>query len=409
MYKELNVPQRTIMTPGPVESEPRVLRAMSMPIIGQFDPSFLAIMDEVKEMLKYVFQTNNAQNYAVDGTSRSGMEALMNSLIEAGDKVLVPTYGRFGNMLIEIADRSGAQVHSISKEWGKVFSPDEVIEAINRTNPKIVAVVHGETSTGCMQPLAEIGKYCRENNVLFIVDAVATLCGAEFKMDEWCVDAVCTGTQKCLSVPTGMAPISYNEKVEKMITERKQVELGLGRDQDNPRRVQSNYLDLSQIQEYWGSGRLNHHTEATTMLYGLREGLRLIIEEGMETRLNRHRLHEKAVVEGVKAMGLTIFGDPTCKMPTVTCINVPEGLDGEAVRSMLLKEFSVEVAGAFGALKGKIWRVGTMGYSARKKNVYTLLSALEACIIANGGTVNRGEALQAALAVYQSNSEVYWY
>jgi (S)-ureidoglycine-glyoxylate aminotransferase len=409
MYRELSVPQRTIMTPGPVESEPRVLRAMSMPIIGQFDPCFLAIMDEVKEMLKYVFQTGNEQNYAVDGTSRSGMEALMCSLIEPGDKVLIPTYGRFGNMLIEIAERSGAEVHSISKTWGQVFTAQEVIEAIENTNPRIVAIVHGETSTGCMQPLEEIGKYCAAHNILFLVDAVATLGGAEFKMDEWCVDGVCTGTQKCLAVPTGMSPISYNAKVEKLITERKQVELGLGRDQDNPRRVQSNYLDLSQIQEYWGAGRLNHHTEATTMLYGLREGLRLIIEEGMDSRLKRHKLHETAIVEGVKAMGLSIFGDPSCKMPTVTCINVPEGLDGEAVRNMLLRDFSVEVAGAFGALKGKIWRVGTMGYSARKKNVLTLLSALEACIIANGGEVNRGEAIQAALNVYNSYNDAIWY
>jgi (S)-ureidoglycine-glyoxylate aminotransferase len=337
------------------------------------------------------------------------MEALMCSLIEPGDRVLIPTFGRFGNMLIEIADRCGAEVHSISKEWGKVFQSDEVIEAIKRTNPKIVAVVHGETSTGCMQPLEEIGKYCRENNVLFLVDAVATLGGAEFKMDDWCVDAVCTGTQKCLSVPTGMAPISYNASVEKLIAERKQIELGLGRDQDNPRRIQSNYLDLSQIQDYWSSNRLNHHTEATTMLYGLREGLRLIIEEGMEARLKRHKLHERAVVEGVKAMGLTVFGSPDCKMPTVTCINVPEGLDGEAVRAMMLKEFSVEVAGAFGALKGKIWRVGTMGYSARKKNVFTLLGALEASIIANGGNIKRGEGIQAALAVYHSSNETFWY
>lgn len=409
MYKELNVPNRTIMTPGPVESEPRVLRAMSMPIIGQFDPYFLKIMDEVKEMLKYVFQTENVQNFAVDGTSRSGMEALMCSMIEPGDKVLVPNFGRFGNMLIEIADRSGAEVHTISKEWGKVFSPEEVIEAIKKTNPKIVAVVHGETSTGCMQPLEEIGKYCRANDVIFIVDAVATLGGAEFKMDEWCIDAAVTGTQKCLSVPTGMSPISYNERVEKIIKERKQVELGLGRETDNPRRIQSNYFDLSQIQEYWSENRLNHHTEATTMLYGLREGLRLIIEEGMESRLKRHKLHETAVVEGIKAMGLEIFGDPDCKMPTVTCVKIPDGLDGENIKNMLVNAFGIEIAGAFGVLKGKIWRVGTMGYSARKKNVLSLISGLEACIVANGGQIKCGEAIQSSLRVYQSNNDNFWY
>lgn len=409
MYKELNVPKQTIMTPGPVEAEPRVLRAMSMPIIGQFDPYFLNLMDEVKEMLRYTYQTENQHSFAVDGTGRSGMEALMCSLIEPGDKVLVPNFGRFGNMLIEIAQRCGAEVHTLSAEWGQVFDPADVIAAIDRVDPKIVAVVHGETSTGCMQPLEEIGKHCRKSDVLLLVDAVATLGGTEFKMDEWCIDGAVTGTQKCLSVPTGLSPVSYNQRAEKIICERRQNELGLGREFDNPRRIQSNYFDLSQIQEYWGASRLNHHTEATTMIYGLREGLRLIVEEGLDARIRRHKLHETALVAGVKAMGLEIFGDPSCKMPTVTCVTIPEGVDGQAVSSMMLRDYNVGIAGAFGDLKGKVWRIGTMGYSARKVNVMTLLSSLGACVEANGGNVDTAGGVRAAMEVYEASQESVWY
>ena len=402
MFQPLSIPSRTIMTPGPVEAEPRILRAMSMPILGQYDPVFLKIMDETMELLRHVFQTKNQWAYPIDGTGRSGFEAILTSIIEPGDKVLVPIFGRFGYLAAEVTERCGAEVHTLEKEWGKVFDPDEIIEAIKKVQPKVVAMVHGETSTGCMQPLEEIGHFCRENNVLLAVDAVATLAGTEVKVDEWCLDAVASGTQKCLSVPTGMSPITYNDRVERVLKERKKIEKGLDLHDFNERRIQSNYFDLSQIQDYWSAPRLNHHTEATTLLYGLREGLRLIYEEGLSERILRHKLHEKALVAGLEAMGLKIFGDKRHKMPMVTCVEVPEGVDGEGVRSMLLNDFGVEIAGAFGTLKGKIWRVGTMGYSCRKANVLHLLGALEATIIRQGGRVNRGEGLQAALEAYDS-------
>lgn len=408
MYRELNASLRTIMTPGPVEVEPRVLRAMSTPVLGQFDPEFTAIMNETMEMLRSVFQTDNQWAFPIDGTSRSGIEAVLCSIIEEGDKVLIPVFGRFGHLLAEIAERYGAEVETIETEWGQVFDPRLVIEQLERVKPKVLAMVHGETSTACMQPLKEIGEACREMGVLFVVDVVATLGGTEVKVDEWKIDAAIGGTQKCLSVPSGMAPVTFNSRVEKLLLERKKIERGLaepGQHHINRNRmIRSNYFDLSQLMDYWSPARLNHHTEATSMLYALREGLRLVLEEGLEARFARHRLHEKALVNGIRAMGLTIYGDAACKMPMVTAVAIPDGIDGEAVRRMLLQEFGIEIASSFGPLKGKIWRIGTMGYSCRKKNILHVLGALEAVLLWHGADINAGRGVQAALDEYLSQA-----
>jgi len=404
-YLELNVPKRTIMTPGPVEVDPRVLRAMSTPILGQFDPAFTKLMNEVMEMLQEVFQTKNHWAFPIDGTSRSGNEALLASIIEPGDVVFVPIYGRFGHLLVEICERYGAEVHSIECPWGEVFDPQVVIDEMKKVSPKIVAIVHGETSTGRMQPLAEIGKACREQNALLIVDAVASIGGANVKTDEWYIDGIIGGTQKCLSVPSGMAPITFNDRIEKLILERKKVEAGIATDEDQQyqrsrKAIASNYFDLGMLMDYWSPRRLNHHTEATSMIYALHEGLRLVLEEGLENRFARHKLHEKALIAGITAMGLNLFGDAEHKLPCVTCVEIPDGVDGESVRNMLLQEFSIEIASSFGPLHGKIWRIGSMGYSCRKENVLSVLGALEAVLIRHNVNVNRGEALQAALDVY---------
>ncbi|MBU8877380.1 alanine--glyoxylate aminotransferase family protein [Bacillus sp. FJAT-29790] len=404
MLHELNPSLRTLMTPGPVEAEPRVLRAMTIPIIGQFDQEFLGIMDETMELLRKLFQTKNHWAYTIDGTARSGSEAVLCSIIEPGDKVLVPIFGRFGHLLAEIAYRCGADVSTIECEWGTAFEEEEIIAEIRKVNPKIVALVHGETSTGIMQPLDIIGKFCHDNDVLFVVDAVATIAGTDFRTDEWNIDAAITGTQKCLGVPTGMAPITYNERIEKILLERRKIEQGLDITSSNPRRIQSNYFDLSQIQEYWSPKRLNHHTEATSMLYALREGLRIIHEEGLQNRFDRHKLHENALVAGLRAMGLTLFGDSRYKMPVVTCVNIPEGVNGDEVRSTMVKEFGVEIASTFGSLAGKIWRIGSMGFSCRKENILKVLAALEASIYRHGGKVNAGEAVQAALDIYEGKA-----
>ncbi|USK60577.1 pyridoxal-phosphate-dependent aminotransferase family protein [Peribacillus asahii] len=404
-YSELHTPLRTIMTPGPVEVDPRVLRAMSTPILGQFDPAFTNIMNEVMEMLRQLFQTNNRWAFPVDGTSRSGNEAVLCSIIEPGDRVLVPIFGRFGHLFVEICERYGADVHTMECPWGEVFEPEEVIAEMKKVSPKIVALVHGETSTGCMQPLKEIGQACRELDVLLVVDAVASIGGTDIKVDEWCIDAMIGGTQKCLSVPSGMAPITYNNRIENILSERKKVERGIATAEDLQQvrkgiPIKSNYFDLSMLQDYWGPRRLNHHTEATSMLYALREGLRLVLEEGLEERFERHVFHEAALVAGLEAMGLTLFGNRKYKLPCVTCIEIPSGVDGESVRSMLLNQFGIEIASSFGPLQGKIWRIGTMGYSCRKENVLFVLGALEAVLLRHGFEVKRGEALQAALNVY---------
>lgn len=403
-YKDLAPSPRTIMTPGPVEVDPRVLRAMSYPILGQFDPEFTALMNETMGMLRQLFKTENEWAFPVDGTSRSGIEAVLVGLIEPGDKVLVPIYGRFGHLLTEIAKRCGAEVVTLEKEWGSVFGTDEIAAAIRQHQPVLVALVHGETSTGRIQPLEGIGQACRDAGALFVVDAVATIGGIEVATDRLLIDAVIGGTQKCLSVPAGMAPITYNKRAESKLQSRKKIERGLlmadGEEDPLLRPIQSNYLDLSQLQDYWSPARLNHHTEATSMLYALREGLRLVLEEGLEARFARHREHEAALVAGLEAMGLQLYGDPACKMTVVTCVEIPDGVDGESVRSMLLDHFGIEIASSFGPLKGKIWRIGTMGYSCSKRNVLLTLGALEAVLLRHGHQIEAGRGLQAAMAAY---------
>ncbi|MDG5787902.1 alanine--glyoxylate aminotransferase family protein [Evansella sp. AB-P1] len=406
IYEPLHVPARTIMTPGPVEVDPRVLRAMSSSILGQFDPSFTSIMNETMELLRKVLQTKNHWAYPIDGTSRAGIEAVLCSVIEEGDTVLVPSFGRFGYLLTEIAERCGANVHLMNCDWGCVFDPESVIKEIKKVKPKIVAIVHGDTSTGRMQPLKEIGFACREADALFIVDAVATVAGTEVKPDDWMVDALITGTQKCISVPSGMAPITYNERIERIVLQRKSIERGIATkdhllSNNVNRRIRSNYFDLSQLQDYWSPERLNHHTEATSMLYGLYEGLSVIVEEGLEERFRRHRQNERALVAGIEAMGLSLFGDNSCKLPTVTCVSIPQGVNGDSVRSMLLGEFGIEIASSFGPLHGKIWRIGTMGYSCQKRNILLTLASFEAVLIHHQVKLNIGAGVQAALDMYK--------
>ncbi|QCR30986.1 alanine--glyoxylate aminotransferase family protein [Lysinibacillus sp. SGAir0095] len=409
-YKQLQTPLRTIMTPGPVEVDPRVLQAMSTPILGQFDPVFTNMMNEVMEMLRELFQTKNRWAFPIDGTSRSGNEALLASVIEPGDKVLVPIFGRFGHLLVEICERYGAEVHTLETAWGSVFEQQMIVDKMKELQPKIVAIVHGETSTGCMQPLDALGKACREQDVLLIVDAVATIGGVNIPVDEWCIDGVIAGTQKCLSIPAGMAPITYNERVEAVIQGRKKIEYGIATEEEfrlkRTNIIRSNYFDLAMIQDYWGPRRLNHHTEATSMIYALREGLRIVLEEGLEQRFARHSYHEAALIKGLEAMGLTIYGDPTCKLTPVTCVEIPDGVDGENVRKVMLEQFGVEIASSFGPLQGKIWRIGTMGYSCRKENILKVLQALEAALIRNGFEPKRGEGVQAALDYYDVPSYI---
>lgn len=404
MFSELVIPHRTIMTPGPVEANPVALKAMSSRILGQFDPAFLTIMDNVKEMIKLPFGTTNKEAFAIDGTSRSGLEASLIALIEPGDKVLIPAYGRFAYLLGEIAERAKAEIMYLEKDWTATFDQQVVIDAIDEFQPKIVAMIHGETANGQMQQIDKIGQHCRNNDVFFVVDMVATYGGVPLHVDEWCVDIAIGGTQKCLSVPAGMSLVTYNDRVEAVLNSRYQKELGLSKDDRNDNHISSNYLDLSQLQRYWSSERINHHTEATSMVYALHEGLRSIINEGLENVYARHALNDKAIIAGIQAMGLGFYGDLSTKMPTVTPVMIPDGVgDGEAVRELLLNQFGVEIASSFGDLKGKLWRIGNMGYSSRHENVLHVLTALEGALTYYGAPIKQSEAVKAALVIYENN------
>jgi (S)-ureidoglycine-glyoxylate aminotransferase len=392
------------MGPGPINADPRVLRAMSAQLVGQYDPWMTATMTDTMGLYRDVFRTANEQTFVVDGTSRAGIEAALVSLVEPGDRVLVPVFGRFGHLLVEIAERCGAEVHTIEVPWGEVFAPEAIEEAVVRVAPKVLAVVQGDTSTTMCQPLADLGEICRRHDVLLYCDATASLGGNAFETDLWGLDVVTAGLQKCLGGPSGSAPITISERAVAVIDGRKHVEAGIRSDDevDAGVRIASNYLDLAQVMDYWGPRRLNHHTEATTMLYGARECARLLVEEGLDAAVARHALHGRAMLEGVRGLGLAVFGDVEHKMHNVVAVEIPAGIDGDAARSALLEDFGIEIGTSFGPLHGKVWRIGTMGYNARKDAVLVTLAALEQVLRAAGVPLTAGGGVGAAMEVYTS-------
>ena len=400
---ELNPAPRLLMGPGPINADPRVLRAMSAQILGQFDPQFRQYMKEASELYRGVFQTKNRWTLLIDGTARSAIEAALASLIEPGDRVLVPIFGRFGHLKVEIAERCGAEVVPLETEWGRVFSPEDLEKAIREAKPKIVAVSHGDTSTTMAQPLAELGELCRRYDALLYVDATATLGGMDLPVDHWQLDVVSAGLQKCLGGPSGSAPLTLNERAEKRIVRRRHTEQGLRQKDEKQGEgpvIRSNYFDLAMIMDYWSDRALNHHTEATSMLYAARECARILLQEGLSNALDRHRRASQALVAGLQAMNLKLFGDLEHKMPNVTGVYIPQGVDGEKVRRALLEHFNIEIGTSFGPLHGRIWRIGTMGYNAREDAVLTTLAALEAVLSRQNHKIPRGAAVDAALSVY---------
>lgn len=390
------------MGPGPVNADPRVLRAMSAQLVGQFDPFMTATMNETMELYRGVFRTRNEATLLVDGTSRAGIEAAIVSLVAPGDRVLVPIFGRFGHLLAEIARRAGADVHIREIEWGGVFPVGAIERAIVEVRPALLAIVHGDTSTTVAQPLDELGAICERHGVLFYTDVTASLGGNPFELDAWGVDAATAGLQKCLGGPSGSAPISLSPAAVERIEARKSVEAGIRADGDAvlDEPIRSNYLDLGMILDYWGERRLNHHTEATTMLYGARECARLLLEEGMHVAIERHRLHGAAMLAGVEALGLDVFGDRAHRMHNVVGVHIPDGVDGERVRRALLEDFAIEIGTSFGPLHGRIWRIGTMGVNARRDAVLTTLAALEQVLRAEGHPLTAGSGVGAARDVY---------
>ncbi|WP_418277467.1 pyridoxal-phosphate-dependent aminotransferase family protein [Isoptericola jiangsuensis] len=400
----IDPPARLLMGPGPISAYPSVLRAMSAPLVGQYDPFMTATMNETQELYRGVWATDNDATVLVDGTSRAGIEAALVSLVRPGERVLVPVFGRFGHLLAEIAERAMAEVHTIEAEWGQVFTVAAIEEAIVRVRPHVLAIVQGDTSTTMNQPLDELGAICARHGVLFYTDATASLGGNDFEADAWGLDVATAGLQKCLGGPSGSSPITLSPRAVDVVASRKKIEAGIREDGDPEAAdfVRSNYLDLGQILDYWGPRRLNHHTEATSMLYGARECARLLLAEGRAAVVERHRLAGAAMLAGVQAAGLTVFGDVAHKMNNVVAVEIPDGVPGDAARGALLDDFGVEIGTSFGPLHGRVWRIGTMGYNARQDAVLTTLAALDVVLHRFGATVRPGEGVAAAADVYRS-------
>ncbi len=384
---ELNPSPRMLLGPGPSDVHPRVLRAMGTPPLGHLDPEFLVIMNETQEMLRGLFQTKNQLTFPVSGTGSAGMETCVVNLIEPGDKMVVCVNGVFGQRMTDVAQRAGAAVTVIERPWGEVFDLNQVREVLQKVRPKVLGIVHAETSTGAWQPAAELGKLCHETDTFLLLDTVTSLGGVPVEIDAWGVDAVYSGTQKCLSCPPGAAPVSFSPRAVEIITKRKT-------------KVQSWYLDMSMVQRYWGEERFYHHTAPITMMYGLREALRLVHEEGLEPRFTRHMRNHQALKTGLAALGIGYTAAEGHQLPMLNAVRIPAGADDLKTRKALLSGFGIEIGGGLGDFKGKVWRIGLMGYSSRPNNVLLFLAALEQCLLAQGAKINAGAGVAAAEKAY---------
>jgi alanine-glyoxylate transaminase/serine-glyoxylate transaminase/serine-pyruvate transaminase len=384
----LQPPSRVLLGPGPSNVHPRVLRAMSTPLVGHLDPAFLRIMDETKSLLQFLFQTRNELTIPISGTGSAGMEACLVNLLEPGDEAVVGVNGVFGTRMADIVERCGATLVRVEAPWGRVIDPADVAAALQRCKrPKLVAIVHAETSTGAWQPLEEIAPRAHAAGALFVVDTVTSLGGCPVRVDEWGIDACYSGTQKCLSCPPGLAPITFGSRAVEVLHARET-------------KVQSWYLDLTMIEKYWGSERVYHHTAPISMNYALHEALQLIEEEGLEARWRRHERNHHALKAGLAAIGLGIASQETHQLWTLNSVRLPDGVDDARMRNMLLEDFSIEIGGGLGPLKGQTWRIGLMGESSTAGNVLLLLSALERVLPRCGYRVSPGAALAAAERVY---------
>lgn len=357
-------PTRLLMGPGPSDVAPSVLQAMSMPVLGHLDPIFVGMMDQIKNMLREVFQTKNEMTFPVSGTGSAGMEFCFVNLLEPGDEVIVGVNGVFGTRMVEVAERCGAKVTKVEAPWGRIIEPGQIADALKTCKPKLVAIVHAETSTGALTPVEEIARLAREAGALFLLDTVTSLGGCPVKLDEWGVDAVYSGTQKCLSCPPGLAPVSLSDRALQVARNRK-------------RKVQSWYLDVNLLSSYWGQERVYHHTAPISMNYALHEALRLVLEEGLENRWRRHREGHEQLRKGLAEMGLSIASQEGHQLWQLNAVAVPAGVDEADVRKRLLNEHNIEIGAGLGPLKGKIWRIGLMGETSRPEKIQRCLGALK--------------------------------
>jgi len=388
MTKPIDPPQRVLLGPGPSPVAPSVLTALSKPTLGHLDPAFLAIMDEVRDMLRQVLGTKNELTFPMSGTGSAGMETCLVNLIEPGDAVLVGVNGVFGTRMCEVARRAGAEVTAVEGDWGRAFTPDAIRAVAAGRSFKLLCIVHAETSTGVIQDMLPMRGLADELGAMLVVDCVTSVGGLAVELDAWGVDAAYSGTQKCLSCPPGLSPVSFSPRAQAALQARK-----------SP--VQSWYLDLSLIANYWGSERAYHHTAPINMLYGLHEALRLALEEGMVAREARHRLNARAFVAGIEALGLAPRVPEPERLPPLTAIAVPDGIDDARARAFLLDNFDLEIGGGLGPMKGNTWRVGLMGHGSRRENVEFCLRALTTAL-QDQGYEPAGDALGAAAGVYEA-------
>ena len=360
----LDIPTRLLLGPGPSNAHPTVLQAMNTPPVGHLDPAFLALMDEIQTLLRYVWQTENPLTIAVSGTGTAAMEATIANIIEPGDIVLVGVKGYFGNRLVDMAGRYGADVRTITKPWGQVFALDELRTALETHRPTILALVHAETSTGARQPLEQVGDLCREFNCLLLVDTVTSLGGVPLFLDEWKVDLAYSCSQKGLGCPPGASPFTISPRAMEKLQQRRT-------------KVANWYLDMTLLSKYWGGERTYHHTAPINMYYALREALRLLAEEGIENSWNRHQKNVEYLWKELGKIGLNLHVEQQFRLPTLTTVCVPEGVDAKAVARRLLNEYNIEIGGGLGELAGKVWRVGLMGFNSRAENVDKLVAAMQ--------------------------------
>jgi alanine-glyoxylate transaminase / serine-glyoxylate transaminase / serine-pyruvate transaminase len=370
-------PQRHLFGPGPSQVPASVLQAMSRPLVGHLDPSFVACMEEVKAMLRQVFMTKNEMTFPVSGTGSAGMEFCFMNLIEPGDSVLVCVNGVFGTRMCAVAERCGARVTKLEVPWGKIIDPEQVAAALKRAQPKVVALVHAETSTGVLSPVEEIAPLARAHGALLILDTVTSLGGCPVRIDDWEVDAAFSGTQKCLSCPPGLSPVSLSPRAMAVARSRK-------------RPVQSWYLDGNLLSSYWGQERTYHHTAPISMIYALHEALRLVLDEGLERRWQRHHQNHLALVGGLQDLGLQLASQKGHQLWQLNCVTVPGVVDEAAIRGRLLKEFNIEIGAGLGSMKGTVWRIGLMGEGAKRSNVSFLLESLATTLDATRRAEHKG-------------------
>lgn len=386
---DLTPPRRLLLGPGPSQVHPRVLRALSTPLLGHLDPAFLTVMNDIQALLRAAFQTSHRFTIAISGTGSAGMEASIVNVVEPGDAVIVGVNGIFGTRLSTVVERCGGKPVRVEAPWGQCIDPSSIEQALRRSGPvKAVAVVHAETSTGVLQPLETIAELCRRYGALFVVDAVTSLGGTPVDVDAVGIDVCYSGTQKCLSCPPGLAPFTMSDRALSAVRNRR-----------TP--CQSWYLDMGLIADYWEEGtRAYHHTAPVSMLYALREALRLVAEEGLPARFARHRLNSDALLAGLDELGLTPLPPAGIRLPMLTCVTLPPDLEDAEVRSTLLSHYGIEIGGGLGPLKGKVWRIGLMGESSTEASVLTLLNALEELFLRAGRLTTPGVALAAAARVY---------